>query len=190
MIVMVTAARVAATALTQRAARIGVAFPRGDQTVGRRCDVGQYIYLLTSKKGPELTAPALSTKDISEVRDVRLLGADRLGGLLETGDLGVGQLLLDDPLDAVPADLRLDAEVHAGDAVLAVDPRADREGLAGVLDDRLGHPGRGGGRRVVRRAGLEQGHDLGAAVTRTHDKLFDLLGREQVGQRLAVHGAA
>ena len=41
------------------------------------------------------------TQDGSEVGDVRLLGPDGLGGLLEPGQLVVGQLLLDDPADAV-----------------------------------------------------------------------------------------
>src|SRR4051812_30718613 len=108
----------------------------------------------TEKAGT--SAPAFPSETRSEVGDVRLLGPDGLGGLLEPGDLGVGELVLDDLLDALRADLGLDAQVDAGDAVLAVDPRAHRQDLAGVLDDGLGHAGRGGRRGVVGRAGLQQ----------------------------------
>src|SRR5688572_5195166 len=91
----------------------------------------------------------------SEVGYVSLLGAHGLGRLAQPGQLALGQVALDDLPHALPTDLCLDAEVDAVDAVLAVDPGAHRHDGAGVLHDRAGHAGRGGGRRVVRRAGLE-----------------------------------
>src|SRR3712207_4991314 len=81
----------------------------------------------------------------SELGDVGLLGADGLGRLAEPGQLTVGEVGLDDLAHALAADLRLDAEVDPGDAVLPVDPGAHRHAGAGVLDHRAGHPGRGGG---------------------------------------------
>jgi len=47
-----------------------------------------------------------------------------------------------------------------------------------------GHPGRGRRRGVVRRPGLEQGHDLGAAVAGARDQLVDLGSVQDVGERL------
>src|SRR5690606_19713307 len=95
---------------------------------------------------------------------------------------------LDDLLDALGADLGVDAEVDAADAVFALDPGAHGHDITGVGGDGLGHAGGGGGGGVVGRAGLEQRDDLGAAVAGLGDQLVDLLGREQVGERLAVHG--
>src|SRR6476661_6733731 len=126
----------------------------------------------------------------SEVGDVGLLGADGLRGLLQPRQLALGQVALDDTPHALPADLGLDAEVHALDAVLPVDPRADGHDGAGVLHHGLRHAGRGGRRRVVRRPGLQQSHHLGAAVTRAVDQVVDAVLPEDVGQRLAVDGAA
>src|SRR5215217_3668767 len=80
-----------------------------------------------------VTSGGSSQKFGSEVGDVGLLGAHGLGRLAQTRQLALGQVALDDPLDAVPADLGLDAEVDTGDAVLAVHPRADRHDGAGVL---------------------------------------------------------
>src|SRR5919106_1586749 len=56
----------------------------------------------------------------------------------------------------------------------------------------LGPHGLGGfgERRVVRRAGLEQCHDLGTTVAGAGDQLLDLVLGEQFGQRLAVSRAA
>src|SRR5690349_13336119 len=81
-------------------------------------------------EGPGRTAPDLRERAGSEVCDVRLLGADGLGGLLEAGQLGVGERGLDDLLHALRADLGLDAQVDAGDAVFAIHPRADRHDRA------------------------------------------------------------
>src|SRR4051795_5660595 len=82
-----------------------------------------------------VTSGGSSQKFGSEVGDVGLLGAHGLGGLAQPGQLGVRPVALDDPADALAADLGLDAEVDAGDAVLAVDPGADRHDRAGVLHD-------------------------------------------------------
>src|SRR4051795_2552549 len=79
----------------------------------------------------------------SEVGDVGLLGAHGLGRLAEAGPLALGQVALDDATDTLAADLGLDAEVDAVDAVLAVDPRAHRHDLTGVLHHGLGHAGGG-----------------------------------------------
>ena len=93
-------------------------------------------------------------------------------------------------LHAAGAQRGLDAQVDTGDAVLAVDPGARRDHRTGVLGDRARHPGRRRRRGVVRRPGLEQPDDLGAAVAGPLDQLLDLRGVEHVGQRLAVDGAA
>ena len=79
----------------------------------------------------------------------------------QRGQLGLGQVPLDHPADAGPADLGLHAQVDARDPVLAVHPGAHRHDRAGVLGHGAGHPGRGRGRGVVRRTGLEQADDLG-----------------------------
>ena len=80
-------------------------------------------------------------------------------------------------LHAARADLGLDAQVDAADAVLAVDPGAYRDRLARVLDDRAGHPRGGGRRREVGRPGLEQCDDLGATVAGAGDEFLDLARR-------------
>src|SRR3984957_13324491 len=54
--------------------------------------------------------------------DIRLLGPDRLGGRAQPRQLAVGEVTLHDPVDAGRAQLGLDTQEHAGDAVLAVDP--------------------------------------------------------------------
>src|SRR4051812_20596131 len=125
----------------------------------------------------------------SEVGDVRLLGPDRLRGLLQTGQLRLGEVALDDLLDAFAADLGLDAEVHTVDAVLAVDPGTHRDDRTRVLDDGLGHAGGGGRRRVVRGAGLQQRDDLGPAVAGAGDELLDGRSVHDIGERLAVDEA-
>src|SRR5579872_6313089 len=61
--------------------------------------------------------PAPPPRYRSEASYVGLLGPDRLGGLAEGGELGLGQVPLDDLAHAGPPDLGLDAQVHAGDAV-------------------------------------------------------------------------
>src|SRR5919106_1607609 len=119
-----------------------------------------------------------------QVRDVGLLGPHGLGGFAEGSKLRLRQLRLDDPPDALAPDLGLDTQVNAGDAVLAVDPGAHRQDGPGVLDHRASHPSGCGGRRVVRRAGLEQCHDLGTTVAGAGDQLLDLVLGEQFGQRL------
>src|SRR5918996_375173 len=125
-----------------------------------------------------------------QVRDVGLLGPHGLGGFAEGSTLRLRQVRLDDPPDTLAPDLGLDTQVNAGDAVLAVDPGAHRQDGPGVLDHRAGHPSGCGGRRVVRRAGLEQCHDLGTTVAGAGDQLLDLLLGEQFGQRLAVGRAS
>src|SRR3954467_3396409 len=72
----------------------------------------------------------------SEVGYVGLLGPHGFRRLAQSGQFALGQIALDDPLDAVPADLGLDAQVHPVDAVLTVDPGAHRHHGAGVLHDR------------------------------------------------------
>jgi hippurate hydrolase len=109
--------------------------------------------------------------------DVRLLGANGLGSRAKPGELGLGEVPLDDLLHASGADLSLDAQVDAADAELAIDPGADRHGRAGVLGDRLRHARGGGGRGVVRGAGLQQRDDLAAAVAGPGDQRLDLVGR-------------
>jgi hypothetical protein len=56
----------------------------------------------------------------SEAGDVGLLGADGFGGGAQGGEFGLGEIALDYAADAYGADLGLDAQVDAGDAVLAV----------------------------------------------------------------------
>src|SRR4051812_34144472 len=62
----------------------------------------------------------------SERGDVLGLRLDGVRGLAQSGQLALGEVALDDPADAGLAQLRLDAEVDTVDAVLAVDPGADR----------------------------------------------------------------
>src|SRR3954447_20695642 len=122
----------------------------------------------------------------SEVGYVGLLGAHGLGRLAKPVELGLGQVALDDPLDALAADLGLDAQVHPVDAVLAVHPRADRHDGAGVLHHGAGHAGGGRRRGVVGRSGLQQRHHLGPTVARAVDQVVDPVLRQHAGQRLAV----
>src|SRR5438309_11755209 len=77
----------------------------------------------------------------SEVGYIGLLGAHGLRRLAQPGLLAVGQVALDHPAHALAPDLGLDAQVDPRDAVLAVDPCADRHDRAGVLDHGLGHAG-------------------------------------------------
>src|SRR6185437_4387580 len=70
-----------------------------------------------------------------EAGPVGLLRAAGLGGGAQGAQLGFGQVTLDDAAHSLPADLGLDAQVDAGDAVLAVHPGADRQDRAGVLRD-------------------------------------------------------
>src|SRR5215469_4347141 len=72
---------------------------------------------------PEIGAE-LTRADVGplEAGHVGLLGADGLGGGAQVGQLRVGQVALDDAADAGRADLGLDAQVDAGDAVLTVHP--------------------------------------------------------------------
>src|SRR5207344_269320 len=66
-----------------------------------------------------------------EVLHVGLLRANRLGGLGERRALVVGEIRPDDPAYARGADFGLDAQVDAADAVLAIDPGADRQHRTG-----------------------------------------------------------
>src|SRR3954454_21516981 len=95
----------------------------------------------------------------SEVGYVGLLGPDGFRRLAQSGQFGLGQVALDNLLHALAGDLGLDAQVDAVDAVLAVEPATARHALTGPLHDGPRHPGLGCGRRVVRGAGLQQGHD-------------------------------
>src|SRR5262249_29614626 len=67
------------------------------------------------------TGPAVRAAEL-QGGDVVLLGTDGLGRGAQGGQLVSGQVALDHPADAGGADLGLDAEVDAVDAVLAVDP--------------------------------------------------------------------
>src|SRR6185437_343047 len=88
-----------------------------------------------------------------EVLDVGLFGADGFGGFAEVGKFGVGEWSLNHPTYALAAQFGGDAEVDAGDAVLAVHPGADRPHGTGVGVHVAHHAGSRGRRRVVRRAG-------------------------------------
>src|SRR6188508_1907658 len=88
----------------------------------------------------------------------------RVGGLVELGALGAGQLKLDDALDALGADHHRHPDIKPLDAIFAVQPcRAGQHALL-VEQKALRHRDRGGGRRIERRAGLEQVDDLCAAI--------------------------
>src|SRR4026207_1731373 len=86
--------------------------------------------------------------------------ADRGGRLVEGGLLVLLQLDLDDLLDPVASELDRHPDVEALGAVLPVQVRGAGQDLLLVLADRLHHLHRGGGRRVVGAARLEEGHDL------------------------------
>ena len=64
----------------------------------------------------------------------------------------------------VASELAGHAEEEILHAVLAFEPRGARQNASLIVDDRFGHLHRARRRRVVRRAGLEVLHDLGAAV--------------------------
>src|SRR5882757_8557264 len=123
---------------------------------------------------------------VLEVCDVCLLRANRLRSLLEASQFSVGQVALNDLLDALATDLGLDAKVDAVDAVLAVNPRADWNDVARVGDNGLRHPSRRSRRGVVSRPSLEQRNNLRATVAGTGDELVDLVCIHDVGQRLSV----
>ena len=57
------------------------------------------------------------------------------------------------------------------------EPRGARQDATLIVDDRFGHLHGAGRRRVVRRAGLEMLHDLGAAVPRAIDDRVELFLR-------------
>src|SRR6185369_17809515 len=83
------------------------------------------------------------------------------GGRLVEGGLFVGvELDLDDLLDAPAAELDRHTDVEPLGAVLAVQVGRAGQDLLLVLEDRLHHLHRGGGRRGVGAARLEEGHDL------------------------------
>ena len=157
-----------------------------------------YAELALRRLAPELPGPRPVThrdrcgepgRSELEAGDVGLLGADGFGGGAQAGEFGLGEVALDHTADAGRADLGLHAQVDAGDPVLAVHPGAHRQDRARVLGHGAGHPGRGGGRGVVGRAGLQQRDDLAAAVPGPGDQRLDLVGGQQVGQRPAVHRA-
>ena len=84
--------------------------------------------------------------------------------------------ICDDLLGPAPTELDRDADEEAIGAVLALEQDgAGQDGLR-VAQDGVDHLGHGGGRGVVGRAGLEQRHDLGAAVARAVDERLDALG--------------
>src|SRR6185312_5122576 len=116
----------------------------------------------------------------SERGDVLRLGLDGVRRLAQAGELALREVALDNTADAGRAELRLDAEVDAVDAVLAVDPRAPGHQGAGVLDHGARHPGRRGRGGVESRAALEQADDLRAAVARADDELLDGGGVEEL----------
>ena len=83
-----------------------------------------------------------------------------------------GQIDLDHLLDATRAKLYRDARVQPLDSVLSLEIRRARQDLLTVQQNRLNHLSRRRRRRVVRRAGLQQPHDLCSTVT---GALHDLL---------------
>ena len=87
-------------------------------------------------------------------------------------------------ISSTPRAAELDRHAHeeAVDAVLALEEDGAGQDLLRVVQDRVDHLGDRRGRRVVRAAGLEQRHDLGAAVARARHERLDPLGAEQLGE--------
>src|SRR6185436_12560783 len=119
--------------------------------------------------------------------DQPLNGAYRL---VEGFAVLAGQLDLDDALDALRADDDGNADIHVLHAVFAVEIGGAGQHALLVLQIALGHRHGGSGRRVERGTGLQQVHDLGAAVAGAVDDLVDARLRgpahlDQIRQRNA-----
>src|SRR5437762_6438722 len=107
---------------------------------------------------------------------------DRVRRFVEPSLLVRRQLDLDDLFDAVSPQLHRHANKEALVTVLPLQERRARKDLALVFENRLDHLDRGRSRRVPRR-GLEQIHDLRAAVASAVDDGIDTLLREQLRDR-------
>src|SRR5215207_6452738 len=97
---------------------------------------------------------------------------------------------LDDLLHAVGADHHGNADVHALDAVLAVEEGGAGQHAALVLEVALGHLDGGGGRRIERRTRLQQVDDLAATLAGAVDNavepgLVEPAHLDEVGERNA-----
>ena len=102
--------------------------------------------------------------------DHRLGGPHRFGGLRQLRALGVGERDLEDLLEAVAPQLARDTAEHVLEPELALEPGRARQNPPLVERDGLHHLHGRRAWRVVRRARLEEGHDLGPAVSRpVHD---------------------
>src|SRR6188508_924124 len=112
--------------------------------------------------------------------DDRLGRAHRLGGLEELLTFSVGELHLDDPLEAASPQLAGNSTEDIAETKLALQPgRAGQDPLL-VERNRLDHLHRRGTRGVVRRAGLEKANDLGAAIAGSSDDGVELLPIHQL----------
>src|SRR3954469_17381095 len=114
---------------------------------------------------------------LAEIRSDLLTGLDqalhRGNRLVEIGPLSAGQLQLDDALDALGADHHRHTDIKTLHAVFAVEPGRARQHALLVAQIALGHRDRRRGRRIERRAGLEQIDDLGTAVAGAIEYLVD-----------------
>src|SRR6202040_3398827 len=114
---------------------------------------------------------------LSEIRRDLLAGLDqrfhRAHRLLEHAALGAVELDLDDALDALAADHHRHADIEVLDAIFAIEPGGGRQHALLVAQIAFRHGDRRRGRRVKRRAGAQQAHDLAAAVAGAIDDLVD-----------------
>ena len=108
---------------------------------------------------------------------------------VERGLLVGGQLDLEDPLHAARAEDDRDADEQAVGAELALEQDGARQDALAIEQDRHRPSRRSSGRGVERRAGLEQGDDLRAAVGRPLARgPATRSGEQQLGDRDAGDG--
>src|ERR1700719_3416271 len=106
--------------------------------------------------------------------------ANRGGGLVERGLFFRGKLNFDDLLDAASAEFYRHADEQPVDSVLAFGVGSARKDFFFVFQNRLDHLYNCCGRRVIRRAGLEQIDNFGAASSGALDDLLEFFLRQQL----------
>src|SRR5574341_159510 len=136
------------------------------------------------------TASTMTLAWTSRMLELELLHELAHGGgrLLERRLLVRRERDLDDLLDARAAELHRHADVEPLHPVLAVQVRRARQDLLLVLEDRLEHLDRRGGRRIVRAPALEERDDLRAAVGRALHERVDRVLRQELRDRDAGDG--
>src|SRR5579862_1052099 len=112
---------------------------------------------------------------------------DGLGARPQRGALVIGEVELDDLLDALRAELHRHAHVQAVDAVLALEVRRARKHALLVQHDRVDHLRRRRARRVPG-GRAEQVDELAAALRGALDHRLDAVLGDELAQRDAADG--